>query len=396
MQKDKIKIVFLGSLVPDQLEYVNPAFSRAGNDAQWGFLEALAHTDVEIDNIISFIPSPTSSLRYWRYISKEYIKETKLSLIGYINFPIIKYISLLLSILNELIIVSIKKRPHSIISYNFSVFSAIPILIVCKMFSIVPIFILYDIDIPGQTVKNSLYQRLNYNFFKLMGKNIKNAIVINKNIIDDYSIGENTLVIEGGILSKKIRNSMGVREFNANDQLVILYAGALESYNGVMELISSFKNSQIPNSILYIAGSGILEEKVREEAEKCESIEYLGYISGEDLDKMYDLADILVSFRMSDSLNCRYVFPSKILSYLSWGKPVLSNDFDGLPDEYKRYINIVNEVSAKGISVTINQMLSNPVDVNARALSGKIFIEREKVWKNYSEVMYRIIHKAVK
>lgn len=72
-----------------------------------------------------------------------------------------------------------------------------------------------------------------------------------------------------------------------------VYAGRLVEFKGIAELLDIF--AARPEATLTIAGSGPLEEKVREYASKYPNIAYLGYIKGfENMIPLYRRASFLI------------------------------------------------------------------------------------------------------
>jgi glycosyltransferase involved in cell wall biosynthesis len=80
-----------------------------------------------------------------------------------------------------------------------------------------------------------------------------------------------------------------------NDQkFKILSLGYLERRKGIGDLITAFKNSDIPNSELIIAGSGPDRDRLESMAATNNNINFIGHVKGEEKARCYSEADVFV------------------------------------------------------------------------------------------------------
>ena len=111
------------------------------------------------------------------------------------------------------------------------------------------------------------------------------------------------------------------RETNVckKDKLTFLFSGNLNEHTGFPMLIDVFRD--LPQCRLLISGHGNVDT---EELSKYPNIEYVGYMEYADYLKLYDEADVCLSFRNPKFPENEYNFPSKILEFFCYGKIVLS------------------------------------------------------------------------
>jgi glycosyltransferase involved in cell wall biosynthesis len=69
-------------------------------------------------------------------------------------------------------------------------------------------------------------------------------------------------------------------------------------------------------------------------------------------------ADIFVNPRPSMIPENRANFPSKLLEYLSWGRPVISTLTPGVPPSYRSILIPVEDEDAEGLATTIENTLA--------------------------------------
>lgn len=120
-----------------------------------------------------------------------------------------------------------------------------------------------------------------------------------------------------------------------------LYSGTLNIEYGVLDLIKSFEELNNQDLHLVICGEGEAEEILK----KCknEQIHFLGRCSHEDVLCLQQNAYALINPRKNSNEYTKYSFPSKIMEYLSSGRPTIAYFLDGMPLEYKKYMICIDE-----------------------------------------------------
>ena len=78
------------------------------------------------------------------------------------------------------------------------------------------------------------------------------------------------------------------------DEKLIVFAGRLKEIKGIMQLIVAFKEiqEQIPNARLIIAGSGDFTQCMEKAFPFSKHIDFIGYLSKEQLYELYQIADV--------------------------------------------------------------------------------------------------------
>ncbi len=147
--------------------------------------------------------------------------------------------------------------------------------------------------------------------------------------------GEKLLLADIPVLVQKDLPQM---EKDENEPISLLYGGLIEqSYRSPDHLLKVFEHfSRAVPATLDFFSKGDCEEKIAQIAKSVEGIRQNGYVPEAVLNEAIAKADVLVSIgnRVSRSV------PSKLITYLSYGKPVLhiSLQKDDVCAEYlKRY-----------------------------------------------------------
>ena len=123
----------------------------------------------------------------------------------------------------------------------------------------------------------------------------------------------------------------------------VLYTGDLSSKYGIIDLINAFKQLPEENCRLIICGTGNTEELLKRESLKDKRIEFKGLVTREEALGLQKSATVLINPRPNNEEYTKYSFPSKILEYLSSGRPVISYKLDGIPEEYFDHMYTIDE-----------------------------------------------------
>lgn len=151
---------------------------------------------------------------------------------------------------------------------------------------------------------------------------------------------------------------------------IIIYQGALNVGRGIEKVIDALEF--LPEVHFYIAGSGDIENELKQRAQRSsahERIHFLGRIPLEKLHAYTCSADLGVSLEEPLGLNYYYALPNKLFDYIQAEIPVIVSDFP----EMKKIV----ETYQVGITTTEN----NPSALAAiirDALENK---EKRMVWK---------------
>ncbi|MCD4705117.1 glycosyltransferase, partial [bacterium] len=115
-----------------------------------------------------------------------------------------------------------------------------------------------------------------------------------------------------------------------NEQLKILYLGQLEEHKGILDLLKIFRQLNINNYFLTIAGRGSLKEKIENLELVISNIHFFGEFNSQQRIKLLSENDILVV-----PSNCFENSPMVIYEAWQAGVPVLASNTGGIPELIK-------------------------------------------------------------
>lgn len=122
-----------------------------------------------------------------------------------------------------------------------------------------------------------------------------------------------------------------------------LYTGTLNYQYGIMNLLDSYESAETGDVHLVICGEGEASEEIRKREKNNDRIHFLGCCSHEKAMELQKGAFALVNPRCNEGEYTKYSFPSKIMEYMSSGRPTIAYLLDGMPKEYSKYIVCIEE-----------------------------------------------------
>ncbi|RHB45752.1 glycosyltransferase [Exiguobacterium sp. AM39-5BH] len=157
----------------------------------------------------------------------------------------------------------------------------------------------------------------------------------------------------------------------------ILYTGGINENYGVIKLILEFMKIKDQKLRLFICGAGPDEDKVKKLSKLDARIFYFGLLSREEVLYFQSKCTLLINPRSSNEEYTKYSFPSKLLEYMSSGRPVAAYMLDGIPKEYRNHILELN--SELDLNVQIREIMKMDITkLNEIGNLAKEFVENNK------------------
>jgi glycosyltransferase involved in cell wall biosynthesis len=187
------------------------------------------------------------------------------------------------------------------------------------------------------------------------------------------------LHLDGGIEPAKIES--GDRGMTK----AILYTGMMSKWGGVELLLAAFGRIDDTAVELWICGQGENSHLTRA-IKGDRRIKHYGLVSESRLDELSCRASVFVNPRPSMVEGNNMNFPSKLLHYLGYGKPVVSTWTAGLSEEYREVLFVSEQEDAETLAQTIERALrleeSELARYNDRVMS---FARNTKNWDGQAE-----------
>lgn len=183
--------------------------------------------------------------------------------------------------------------------------------------------------------------------------------------------------LDGGVQALRFDADHGLSSFNPS---AIVYTGMMNKWGGSTFLVEAFRRVERQDIELWICGKG--KNPVAEQAAaQDQRIKIIGVVSEDHLHELSQTASVFVNPRPSSIPGNHMNFPSKVLEYLSYGKPVISTWTGGLSPEYAEVLTVLAEETPSCLAQTIQEVAA--WDAWARLKKAKeiaSFLGSRKLW----------------
>jgi glycosyltransferase involved in cell wall biosynthesis len=139
------------------------------------------------------------------------------------------------------------------------------------------------------------------------------------------------------VIPNYVEMPKSIKMTKKTNQIVVLFLGTVNGRKGVYDLLSAFSDAvkHIPQLFLSIGGDGDIES-ARNFAHELgieAHVEFLGWVSGDEKNELFQAADIFVLPSYIEGL------PVSVLEAMSWGIPVITTTVGGIPELIDNYVN---------------------------------------------------------
>lgn len=152
----------------------------------------------------------------------------------------------------------------------------------------------------------------------------------------DHAPVTNKLLLEGGIDEWR-----GQEREQLSTVPSVMYAGLLCDAAGLKELLALIDATSDNQIEFWICGKGVSPE-LAQRAKRDQRIKMLGFLSEYELSQRLQSAWVLINPRSATHEASRMNFPSKLLRYLSCGKPIVTVWTPGISAEYRNVLLVVD------------------------------------------------------
>ena len=359
------KIFWLQSIFSEDFVNKSTAVSPAANIWQYNFIKKLKKLNTEIYCVgHNYERAFPNGKLFVKTKKKNLVKEFKNKSVDYLNLPYLRNFILKKKYYDFLKNLDFQKG-DIIVTYNDSFLSEVALKIKNK-FNVPWISIVADLKAPknanGYVYFNWVYYQKNQN--------------------------NNAIHIDGGVNLKSLNVQNKKKK---HKKKIILYAGTIGDYTGVTCLINAFHHVKEVDTELWICGRGNYSE-IKESVEKDPRIKFFGYISKSQLEKKCYQADIFVNPRKSKGNDTN--FPSKILFYLSFKKPIIST-ISGLSPKYRNILFLICDEKISTLTKKIELILS--LDTKEKKVLEKKIINfnKKNSWEYFAKKFIFWLNKKI-
>ncbi|MBV1820475.1 glycosyltransferase [Anaerosalibacter bizertensis] len=398
------RIYYIGHALPDNNIHLASTLNIAVNNNEIGFLKSL--NELEKMKIFTLIPMASFPKDRRILIKKgklEFKEGFESTIIPFINIPIIKQISVIISLLILLIknILFDKKngfKEFKLININVHMFFSIPVYITAKIHKCKTICFLMDNVVEKRT--SSFIKRQMYKIDGFLAKKIfttyNGVITYSYKSATEYAPKVPCLEIYHIIKDELLPEEPINKEIGKN--INISFTGSLTNFNGIKYIIDAF-NFLPYNYILNICGGGELADYIIEKSREDKRIIYYGVVPNSKAITLQAKSDILLLIRAMDNEDekylAKYAVSGKLPEYLATGVPVVTNDVPAIPEGFRPYLVIIDSYDSQVIAEKIRELVEDEEIYKSYisvALKGRDYIIKNCNWRAQSSKIKEFIN----
>ena len=364
-------IFFLGEIYSYRILKKYSNLSAAASEWKQSFIQELEN--ISKRKVIKIQYCKERPWPFGNFISKhiDFSKSKNSIFISYLNLPFIKQFIIYRKVIRAIKKRLVQKDRNIIITYNF-LEADIKIAIFLKRFlSFSWLSICADFD---DNQKKTINKKI---------INSDKAIFLSEYAYRNYK-EKNKLLYLGSI--KKIQKNL---DKNINN---FLYSGSLGNWTDINNFLNEFSKIKDKNIKLYITTNN-KKNIIKQQLDKDKRIIYLGYLNDDQYKYLIKKIDCFVNLRDENNINNLYNFPSKLLRYFYFNKPVISSYMNNLSTDLKK--SLIMKTKRQSYSDLINFALKmNKKEINEvkKKMRDFIFnkINKDKI---FLENIYKIVNK---
>lgn len=164
----------------------------------------------------------------------------------------------------------------------------------------------------------------------------------------------------------------------------LMYMGALTEHGGALPLARAFHTLPDSDIELWMTGRGSNPE-IEQLAAADPRIKLYGFVGQDQLHQLASRARVFANPRLTAFAPNKLNYPSKLLHYLAYGRPVMSTFTDGLSPDYHDVLIPIEDESAAGLAQTIRYALTMPTPEYEAWRARVVRFKETRVWRHQVE-----------
>lgn len=385
--KKQIRILWLGNILEESMMLSAPAVSPAANRWQSGLLGALSEANCDV-RILGHQPEPVWPKGCFRM----QCDHRALGCLGFAKVPQISvgYWNLLRLrglFLSRQYVLGFRQflrdgfRPDYILSYNMYPV-CLSVVKEARSMGIPWVPVIADVSADPSAI----------DYFAKQLDQAAGCIFLSWNLFEKSKVNSK-LHLDGGSSDLKF-NPKIPESYLPSSPPTVFYSGSVVMEFGLAMLIEAFFKISNPEVRLVICGKGS-NKTLADLAKRDARIMLMGCLEDEKLTRLAQQSSVMVNPRpnLPDHDNN---FPSKVLEYLSYGKPVVSTWTPGLHPVYRSLLTVVAENTPDAMADKINDSLAWSNKCRAEhAAKCALFIRQEKLWEEQARRLIDWLGKSI-
>lgn len=174
-------------------------------------------------------------------------------------------------------------------------------------------------------------------------------------------------------------------DYGPEAKKIILYSGKYSDYGGDDLLADTIEACERSDVEFWLLGKGE-NQRIEALGRTDPRVRRYGFVSEAELEALCRKAHVFLNPRPNAFADNRMTYPSKLLFYMSFGKPVISTWTPGLSPEYRPFFIVPKAETGKGLCESINRVLKQGSAARAALREDMFaFLKSSRTWAKQAE-----------
>lgn len=193
---------------------------------------------------------------------------------------------------------------------------------------------------------------------------------------------KNKILFEG-VVQNKIKNS---KDFSSkkNEKLKLVYSGAIDGHVSLKNLVLALRDEKFTDKYELIITGICSNKELINFFDSEKNVSYKGFLTNEELFEISSKADLFINPRRIDFLPNEFNFPSKLLYYMQFDKPIISSVTKGVSPEFLEFLIPIEGDSVENFKKAISNF-NDQSDENLKDRLKKQIILKKKLSKENAQ-----------
>jgi glycosyltransferase involved in cell wall biosynthesis len=291
-----------------------------------------------------------------------------------------------------------KDTKRAVLCYNLSVPPGPFIWLAAKMTRSRMIAVVFDLDLPGVTVPNSLWRRLDFGQARALLPRVDGIVGITEWIGRDFAPDVRSICIPGGISESLAQRFSSERKQASTGPPTLVFAGRLSRDNGVELLLDTMAAAPEIDVSLELIGDGPLLARARSMSERDARVRIGGRLPYERVLTAYASADAVACIRLQETLKTPYLFPSKLVEAMAVGLPLICTLPHNAPVEIQAALRqlaiVVDSEQPESVAAALRVLTSDDIlEVRRKARKLRSWAIENLSWHTQCQKMLEFIER---
>ncbi len=202
------------------------------------------------------------------------------------------------------------------------------------------------------------------------------SLGINKNKIKVFTYWVDLTKFKVQSAKLKVKEKLGFGK-----KFVVLYVGRLVSEKGIPELLKAAE-AWNKNITLVIAGTGPMEQEIKNKESKIKNIKFVGRVEQDKLPDYYNAADLVIVPSTHEE-----GFGRVIIEAFACGIPVIGSNRGAIPEAMDESVGKLIDVTPENIKNAVEYFYTNPKMLERKSKNARKFAEKRYSEKNIETII---------